>query len=149
MEESGFQKCTMRYFNIFFCCCFMVLAVWNYRYPESYIWIPVFIYASVLCWLAFKHHFFSVAYLAGITVYLAIGVYKVFKTNGLAGLFRLQHTATISGTAGYETQWVEVLPAFAGLLTLVTVLTINYLYARRQRLSVTALGIADFYAGKK
>lgn len=139
----------MRYFNIFFCCCFLVLAVWNYRYPESYIWIPAYLYAAVLCWLACKHHFFPVAYLAGITIYLAVGLFKAFETNGLASLFTLHHTAINSATASPGTQWFEVLPAFAGLVTLATVLTINYLYARRQRLSVTELGIADFYAGKK
>ena len=139
----------MRYFNIFFCCCFLVLAVWNYRYPESYIWIPAYLYAAILCWLAYKHHFFPVAYLAGITIYLAVGFFKTFETNGLASLFTQHPLATHSGTTGPGIQWFDVLPAFAGLVMLITVLSVNYGYARRQRLSVTALGIADFYAGKK
>src|SRR3954470_23856679 len=73
----------MKIFNIFFCFCFIVFAALQYNDPDPYVWIPIYMYTAVLCWLASRNKFYPTAYWIGIIVYAAYATYKVFDQNGL------------------------------------------------------------------
>lgn len=65
----------MKVFNLIFCFLFVISAGLQYNDPDPYVWIPIYMYGAVLCWLAFKNKFYPLAYIAGILVFLAYAIY--------------------------------------------------------------------------
>ena len=124
--------CVMKIFNIFFCVVFIVFAALQYNDPDPYVWMPIYLYTAVLCWLAYRNKFFPRAYLTGVAVYTVYALYKVFDTNGLIDWITKHHAQNIANTMKAETPWVEETREFFGLVILIVVLLIDYAYARRK-----------------
>ena len=119
----------MKVFNIFFCLIFIVFAALQYNDPDPYVWVPIYMYTSVLCWLAARKRYYPKYYLLGIAVYALYAVYKVFDTNGLVDWIKLHHAANIAETMKAEQPWIEESREFFGLIILIVVLGINYFVA--------------------
>lgn len=123
----------MKIFNIFFCIIFIVFAALQYNDPDPYVWVPVYMYTSVLCWLAARGRYYTKAYLLGIAVYALYAVYKVFDSNGLLDWINKHDAANIAETMKAEQPWIEESREFFGLLILIAVLAINYFEAVKKR----------------
>ena len=123
----------MKIFNIFFCFVFILFAALQYNDPDPYVWMPIYLYTSALCWLAFRNKFYPGAYLIGIAVYTAYALYKMFDTNGLIDWITKHHAQNIADTMKAETPWVEETREFFGLVILIIVLLIDYVYAKKKR----------------
>ncbi|HVZ56948.1 MAG TPA: transmembrane 220 family protein [Chitinophagaceae bacterium] len=122
----------MKLFNVFFCFVFIVFAGLQYNDPDPYVWMPIYLYAAVLCWLAFRGRYYPRAYWLGIGVYAAYALYKVFDPNGLLDWLRLHHAENIAETMKAEKPWIEETREFFGLVILIAVLGINLLAAKRK-----------------
>ena len=116
----------MKVFNIFFCIIFIVFAGLQYNDPDPYVWVPIYMYTSVLCWLAAKQRYYKKAWLFGITVYTLYAVYKVFDANGLLDWIGKHHAENIAETMKAEQPWIEESREFFGLVILIVVSAINY-----------------------
>jgi len=127
----------MKVFNIFFCFIFILFAALQYNDPDPYIWMPVYLYTAFLCWLAFRNRFYPKAYIAGIIVYAAYAVYKIFDANGLIDWLTKHDAQNIAETMKAEKPWIEETREFFGLLILIVVLLINFFYARRSNHKTT------------
>ena len=68
----------MKVFNILFSLLFLIFAGLQYNDPDPYIWIPIYLYAAALCWLAFRNKFYPAAYLFGIAIYAGYALYLFF-----------------------------------------------------------------------
>jgi len=130
----------LRIFNIFFCIIFIFFAALQYNDPDPYVWMPIYLYAAVLCWLAFRNKYFPGAYLLGIAVYAVYAIYKFFDENGVWDWATKHHFATITGTMKAEQPWVEETREFFGLVILIVVLLINYFYAKRKQKRISRSG---------
>jgi hypothetical protein len=135
----------MKVFNIFFCLVFILFAALQYNDPDPYIWMPVYLYSALLCWLAFKSKFYPAACLAGIGVYTAYALYKVFDTNGLIDWFSKYHTENIAETMKAQKPWIEETREFFGLMILIVVLLINYIYAKSRLKKIKFNSQRSFY----
>ena len=124
---------SMKVFNVFFCFVFIVFAALQYNDPDPYIWVPIYLYAAVLCWQASHNKFYTKAYVAGIIVYSLYAVYKIFDTNGLLDWINLHHAENITETMKAEKPWVEESREFFGLVILIVVLAIDLVYARKRK----------------
>ncbi|MFT4153081.1 transmembrane 220 family protein [Parafilimonas sp.] len=122
----------MKVFNITWCIIFILFAALQYNDPDAIKWIAIYLYAAVLCWLAFRNKFYPSAYIIGIIVYLGYAVYKVFDANGLIDWVTKHHAEDIAATMKAEKPWIEETREFFGLVILIVVLGINYIYARRR-----------------
>lgn len=122
----------LKLFNIFFCIVFILFAAVQYNDPDPYVWMPIYLYTAVLCWLAFRNKFFPGAYLLGIAVYAAYAIYKFFDQNGVWTWITKHHEANIASTMKAEQPWIEETREFFGLIILIVVLLIDYLYAKRK-----------------
>ncbi len=129
----------MRTFNIIFCIVFVLFAALQYNDPDPYVWVPIYMYTAVLCWLAFRNQFYPKAYLLGIAVYAVYAVYKVFDQNGLIDWITKHNAENIAETMKAQKPWIEETREFFGLVILIVVLLINYLYAKRKIISKTQL----------
>ena len=122
----------MKIFNYFFCFVFVLFAALQYNDPDPYVWIPIYMYASVLCWLAAKQKFYPRAYLLGIAVYGFYALYKFFDRNGAWDWMTIHHGENIAETMKAEKPWVEETREFFGLVILIGVLLIDFFYATKK-----------------
>ncbi|MEO8766291.1 MAG: transmembrane 220 family protein [Ginsengibacter sp.] len=123
----------MKVFNITFCFLFIVFAALQYNDPDPYLWVPIYMYTSVLCWFAARGQYYTKAYLLGIVVYSVYAIYKVFDTNGLLDWLNLHHAENIAETMKAEKPWIEESREFFGLVILIVVLFVNYFVAIKKR----------------
>ena len=112
---------------------FILFAALQYNDPDPYIWVPVYLYSSVLCWLAFRSKFYPKAYWLGILVYTAYAVYKIFDQNGILDWINKHGAENIAETMKTEKPWIEESREFFGLLILICVIIINLIYAKRKK----------------
>ena len=122
----------LKVFNIFFCIVFILFAAVQYNDPDPYVWMPIYLYTAILCWLAFRNKYFPGAYLLGIAVYAAYAIYKFFDQNGVWDWMTKHHATNIAGTMKAEQPWIEETREFFGLVILIVVLLIDYLHAKRK-----------------
>ena len=122
----------LKFFNIFFCIAFILFAAVQYNDPDPYVWMPIYLYTAILCWLAFRNKYFPGAYLLGIAAYAAYAIYKFFDQNGVWDWMTKHHATNIAGTMKAEQPWIEETREFFGLVILIVVLLIDYLYAKRK-----------------
>lgn len=122
----------MKVFNLIFCLLFVISAALQYNDPDPYIWIPIYMYGAVLCWLAFRNKYYPRAYLVGIIVYLVYAVGLFFWKNGVLDWMTKHNAEDIAATMKAEKPWIEETREFFGLLILIVVLLIDYFYSRRR-----------------
>ena len=123
----------MKIINVLFCIIFIIFAALQYNDPDPYIWIPIYLYAAVLCALAAKNKFYPVAYWIGIIVYGLYAAYEFFAKDGVLDWMQKHHAENIAHTMKAETPWIEETREFFGLIILITILLLNYFYSRRTR----------------
>jgi hypothetical protein len=124
----------MKIFNLVFVFLFVVFAALQYNDPDPYIWVPIYLYAALLCWCASRNKFYSKAYIAGMIVYAAYATYKIFDRNGLLDWINKHNAEDIAATMKAQKPWIEESREFFGLLILIAVLGINLIYAKRKKL---------------
>jgi Transmembrane family 220, helix len=122
----------MKYFNLSFCFLFIFFAGLQYNDPDPYIWMPIYLYAAVLCWLAARRQYYRKACVTGILVYSLYAIYKIFDPNGLLDWIKLHHAQNITASMQAEQPWVEEVREFFGLVILMVVLSINYFFADKK-----------------
>ena len=123
----------MKIFNIFFCIVFLIFAGLQYNDPDPYIWIPIYLYAAILCWRAAQNKYYTKAYLFGILIYAGYALYLFFIDDGVLDWMQKHHGENIAGTMKAETPWVEETREFFGLIILIVVLGINFIYAKKKK----------------
>ncbi|HEY2348102.1 MAG TPA: transmembrane 220 family protein [Puia sp.] len=123
----------MKVFNGFFIVTFILFAALQYNDPDPYVWMPIYLYAALLCWLSIRKKFSPAAYRAGFIVYGSYALYKAFDENGLIDWITKHKAQNIAGTMKAETPWVEEAREFFGLIIVIAVLAINYIYLSRQK----------------
>ncbi len=122
----------MKIFNIIFCLLFIFSAALQYNDPDPYLWIPIYMYGAVLCWLAFRNKFYPRAYLFGIVIFLGYAVYLFFAKDGVLDWITKYNAEDIAATMKAEKPWIEETREFFGLVILIVVLLINYFYAKKK-----------------
>lgn len=127
----------MKIINIIFCLVFVVSAVLQYNDPDPYVWIPIYLYGAVLCWLAFRGKFYPAAYLVGIIGFAGYALYFFFTENGVLDWISEHDAENIAASMQATKPWIEDTREFFGLLILIIALLVNFIYARKnQKLSL-------------
>jgi transmembrane protein TMEM220 len=122
----------MRIFNFIFFLLFVFSAALQYNDPDPYVWMPIYLYGAVLCFLAFRGKYYPRAYLIGIAVYLVYAGYLVFTKDGVLDWINQHNAESLVQTMKAEKPWIEDTREFGGLMILVVVLLIDYFYSRRK-----------------
>ena len=121
----------MKIFNIIFSVLLLLSAALQYNDPDPYIWMTIYLYGGVLCFLASKKRFFPKAYLAGIIVYGIYAVYLFFDEMGVLTWANEHGAENIAQSMQAEKPWIEETREFFGLIILIFVLSVNWIYCRR------------------
>jgi hypothetical protein len=126
----------MKVFNLLFCLLFIYAAALQYNDPDPYVWMPIYLYGAVFCWLAFRNKFYPKAYLLGILVYAGYAAYKFFDKDGVLDWIQHHNAENIAETMKATKPWVEETREFFGLVILIVVLLIDYFYGKRKMKTV-------------
>lgn len=118
-------------FNILFCIIFIIFAGLQYNDPDPYIWMPIYLYSALLCYLAARKKYYPKAYFFGIAVYFVYAVYLFFDKSGVINWAKDHQSESIVQTMKATKPWIEETREFFGLLILIIVLTINLLYFKK------------------
>ncbi len=124
----------MKVFNLIFALLFAVCAFLQYNDPDPWLWIPIYLYAAVLCLLASRNRYYPKALLAGILLYSVYAIYLFFTDDGVIDWISKHDAENIAASMKASKPWIEDTREFFGLFILTIVLLINYRYARRRRL---------------
>ena len=122
----------MKIFNILFGILFLVSAALQYNDPDPYIWIPIYLYASILCGLAAANKFYPIAYLLGIIVYAGYALYLFFTADGVLDWIQKHNAENIAGSMKATKPWIEDTREFFGLLIIIIVLAADYVFVKRK-----------------
>jgi len=128
----------MKIFNLVFAILFVLFALLQYNDPDPYVWIPIYIYGALMCWMCYKGKGNRTALYAGITVYLAYAVYLFVADDGVLSWIKDHNAENIAETMQAQKPWIEDSREFFGLVILMVVLGINV--ARVGRTSRSARG---------
>jgi hypothetical protein len=123
---------TMKIFNIVFGALCLVAAALQYNDPDPYIWIPIYLYAAILCFLAAGGKFYPVSFLIGIAVYAAYAGYLFFTRDGVLDWINEHNAESLQPTMKASTPWIEQTREFIGLVLLIIVLYINFGRSKRR-----------------
>ncbi len=121
----------MKVFNYFFCFIFIFFAALQYNDPDPYVWMPVYLYSALFCYLAARHKFYPAAYWIGIAAYFLYALYLLFDKTGVLDWMEEHHVESIVQTMKAEKPWIEETREFFGLVILIVVLFINWLYGKK------------------
>ena len=123
----------MKIFNIVCAVLFVVFAALQYNDPDPYIWIPLYLYAAVLCWLASRRKYYPKLMLAGVAVYGLYAIYLFFTKDGVMDWVTEHNAENIAGQMKASTPWIEDTREFFGLCLLTFALLMNYFYMKRKK----------------
>ena len=116
----------MKRFNQLFVFIFILFAVVQYNDPDPYLWVPIYLFPAVLCFLAAREKFYKNAYTGGFIFYSLYAIYKLLDHNGVIDWLRFHNAANIAATMKAEQPWIEESREFFGLAIILIVLFINY-----------------------
>lgn len=122
----------MKIFNLLCCLLFVLSAALQYNDPDPYVWIPIYGYGAVLCWLAFRGKYYPKAYLFGFTVFTAYAIFLFVEKDGVWDWLTEHKAENIAQSMKASTPWIEDTREFFGLMILNIVLIIDYYYAKKR-----------------
>jgi hypothetical protein len=123
----------MKIFNILSITLFVISAGLQYNDPDPYVWMPIYLYGALLCYLALKNRYNPVWYIAGITVYLLYSIFLFADSSGVNSWWTNHNAESLVQTMKAEKPWIEETREFFGLLILVGVLGINMFFLSRKK----------------
>ncbi|MBY5956834.1 transmembrane 220 family protein [Membranicola marinus] len=112
--------------NIIFTLAFIAFAYVNLNDADSWLWVPIYMYAALLCAAAVFGYAFPLAYLAGIIFYLIYALILFFKKDGVWDWVTKHSMQNIAETMQATKPWVEQTREFFGLLIVAGALALNY-----------------------
>ncbi len=122
----------MKFFNGFFVLVFILFAAVQYNDPDPYLWIPIYLYPAVLCYLKLKQKPINKkAYWVGFLIFGVYAIYKLFDTNGIVDWIKFHNATSIAATMKAEQPWVEESREFFGLVIILGVMAINYFRSKK------------------
>jgi hypothetical protein len=122
----------MKIFNLIFCVLFILFAGLQYNDPDPYVWMPIYLYAAALCWLAFRGKFYPKYYLAGIILFALYAAYVFFSKDGMLDWMQEHSGESIAGEMKATKPWIEATREVLGLVIVIAVLLINYFFSKGQ-----------------
>ncbi|MBC8032977.1 MAG: transmembrane 220 family protein [Chitinophagaceae bacterium] len=122
----------MKAFNLFCFILFVFSAALQYNDPDPYLWMPIYLYGAVLCFLAFRGRYYPKAYLAGIAVYSVYAIFLLFDKTGVFNWWNEHNAENLVQSMKATKPWIEETREFGGLLILIIALSVNFFAYRKQ-----------------
>jgi len=113
--------------NLIFAIIFILFAGLQYNDPDPVLWISIYLYAVIICLMAYRNKFYPKLCLLGIGMYTVYAAILFFDKTGVINWATDHHGENIASTMKAEQPWIEETREFGGLVMLIVVLLLNYL----------------------
>jgi len=113
--------------NIIFCLSFLLFAWFNLNDKDSWLWVPIYLSASVCCALAAFEMFYPVIYLLLNAFYLIYALILFFSEDGVRDWIVKYKQPSITESMQATKPYIEKTREFFGLLIISAALAINYI----------------------
>ncbi|MHA4893279.1 transmembrane 220 family protein [Pedobacter sp. PWIIR3] len=115
--------------NALFCLSFLVFAYLNLNDIDPWLWVPIYMVASVFCGLAVFNKFYPPYYLGTIAFYLVYAVILFFSKDGVRDWISKYNRPSLVESMQATKPYIEKTREFFGLLIISAALAINYFVA--------------------
>lgn len=112
--------------NIIFFLAFMLFAYVNLNDKDSWLWVPIYVAAALLCGLTVFGRYFYTLYLIAIGFYLIYAVILFFSKDGVLDWMTKYNRPSIVESMQASKPYIEKTREFFGLLIISTALGLNY-----------------------
>ena len=112
--------------NAFFCLAFAAFAYVNLNDKDSWLWVSIYMVASICCGLVVFGKFFPIVYLVAIAFYLIYAIRLFFIKDGVKDWIIKYHTPSLVESMQATKPYIEQTREFFGLLIISGALAINY-----------------------
>lgn len=112
--------------NVFFCLAFVGFAYVNLNDKDSWLWVPIYMIASVGCGLAAFGEYFPMVYPVVIALYLVYAVLLFFSENGVLEWITKYRQESIVHSMQATKPYIEKTREFFGLIIISAALAMNY-----------------------
>ena len=112
--------------NLIFCLSFLVFAWVNLNDSDSWLWVPIYMAASILCGFAGFGLYYPLVYLFFIAFYLIYALILFFGKDGVRDWITKYHTPSITESMKATKPYIEKTREFFGLLIISAALALNY-----------------------
>ena len=113
--------------NIIFFIAFAGFAWVNLNDKDSWLWVPIYMVASVICFLAALKMFYPVQSIIAISFYLIYAVILFFVKDGVKDWITKYNSQHIAQTMQATKPYIEKTREFFGLLIITGALLLNLL----------------------
>lgn len=121
----------MKFINVLFVLVFSASALVQYNDPDPLIWMGIYGYGALLCFMAILGKDKRVWHYFGLVVYLSYALYLFVAPHGVLSWIADHGVSDITGTMSAEKPWIEFAREFFGLLILSFALSLN-LFCRKK-----------------
>jgi hypothetical protein len=116
--------------NGFFCLAFAGFAYVNLNDKDSWLWVPIYMVASICCGLAAFEKYYPIVYLVAIAFYLIYAIRLFFIKDGVKDWIVKYRTPSLVESMQATKPYIEQAREFFGLLIISAALAINYFVAK-------------------
>lgn len=118
----------MKYVNLLFIVLFIIAAALQYNDPDPWLWMPIYLYAAFLCFLAVKKRYNRVLYIIGLAFYGCYALYLLLDKTGVLNWASEHEAESIINSMKAAKPWIEETREFFGLVILIAVLIANMIW---------------------
>ena len=112
--------------NAFFCLAFAAFAYVNLNDKDSWLWVSIYMVASICCGLVVFGKFFPIVYLVAIAFYLIYAIRLFFIKDGVKDWIIKYRTPSLVESMQATKPYIEQAREFFGLLIISGALARNY-----------------------
>jgi hypothetical protein len=123
----------MKLANIVLSIVFFIFALLQYNDPDPYIWVPIYLLATFLCWQASKKKYPVYLYIIGMLICVVYGAYLFVDKNGVLSWVNDHAAESLVTTMKAEKPWIEESREFGGLLIVFTALLVNFIIFQKNK----------------
>lgn len=116
--------------NAFFCLAFAAFAYLNLNDNDAWLWVSIYMIASICCGLAVFQKYFPSVYLPAIGFYLLYAVRLFFIKDGVKDWIIKHHSPSLVESMQATRPYIEQTREFFGLLIISAALAMNYFIAQ-------------------
>jgi hypothetical protein len=112
--------------NSFFCLVFAAFAYVNLNDNDAWLWVSIYLIASVCCGLAIFEKYFPMVYLVAIAFYLVYAIRLFFTKDGVKDWILKYRSPSLVESMQATKPYIEQAREFFGLLIISAALAMNY-----------------------
>jgi hypothetical protein len=113
--------------NVIFFLAFLVFAWFNLNDKDSWLWVPIYLVAAILCGLAVFKYYYPVISIIAICFYAVYAIGLFFVKDGVLDWLTKYHAEHIAETMQATKPYIEKTREFFGLLIITGALLLNLL----------------------